>query len=193
MQIGLFDHENITSIPGLLYQPDFLTPDEEKVLLDIIETIPLKPAQYKEFESKCRIMSFGGLYDFATHTVKPSPPIDNRLLPLRNRVANWLGINSEDIIQLLITEYVPGTQLGWHRDVPVYETIIGISLGNEAVIKFRRWPPDPITNHHIVSLKVAPRSIYKLENEARWGWQHSVPKIKAHRWAITLRVRRISL
>jgi len=190
VQIDLFDHENISSIPGLLYQPDFLTPDEENILLNIIRTIPLKPAQYKEFESKCRIMSFGGIYDFTTHTVKPSPPIDKRLLPLRNRVAKWMGINCEEITQLLVTEYTPGTQLGWHRDVPVYETIIGISLGNEAVIKFRRWPPDPINNRHIVSLKVAPRSIYKLENEARWGWQHSVPKIKIPRWAITLRIRR---
>ncbi len=94
------------------------------------------------------------------------------------------------ISHLLVTEYLSGTQLGWHRDVPVYETIVGISLGNPATIRFRPWPPDVLTSHRKVSLEVMPRSIYKLDGEARWGWQHAVPPVKYPRWSITLRVNR---
>ncbi|CAN1738836.1 alpha-ketoglutarate-dependent dioxygenase AlkB [Klebsiella pneumoniae] len=190
MQFDLFADEALPSIPGLIYQADFLTPEEEKGLLEIIATLPLMPARYKEYESKVRILSFGGLNDFNTHTVKPSPALDARLVPLRNRVADWLKIEHGAISHLLVTEYLPGTQLGWHRDVPVYETIVGISLGNPATIRFRPWPPDVLTSRRKVSLEVMPRSIYKLDGEARWGWQHAVPPVKYPRWSITLRVNR---
>lgn len=163
MQFDLFADEALPSIPGLIYQADFLTPEEEKGLLEIIATLPLMPARYKEYESKVRILSFGGLNDFNTHTVKPSPALDARLVPLRNRVADWLKIEHGAISHLLVTEYLSGTQLGWHRDVPVYETIVGISLGNPATIRFRPWPPDVLTSHRKVSLEVMPRSIYKLQ------------------------------
>lgn len=190
MQFDLFADQALPSIPGLVYQADFLTPEEEKGLLEIIATLPLKPARYKEYESKVRILSFGGLYDFSTHRVQPSPSLDARLVPLRNRVADWLKIEHGAISHLLVTEYLPGTQLGWHRDVPVYETIVGISLGNPATIRFRPWPPDVLTSRRTVSLEVIPRSIYKLDGEARWGWQHAVPPVKYPRWSITLRVNR---
>ncbi|EMB5920025.1 TPA: alpha-ketoglutarate-dependent dioxygenase AlkB [Klebsiella pneumoniae] len=190
MQFDLFADEALPSIPGLIYQADFLTPEEEKGLLEIIATLPLMPARYKEYELKVRILSFGGLNDFNTHTVKPSPALDARLVPLRNRVADWLKIEHGAISHLLVTEYLPGTQLGWHRDVPVYETIVGISLGNPATIRFRPWPPDVLTSRRKVSLEVMPRSIYKLDGEARWGWQHAVPPVKYPRWSITLRVNR---
>ena len=190
MQFDLFADEALPSIPGLIYQADFLTPEEEKGLLEIIATLPLMPARYKEYESKVRILSFGGLNDFNMHTVKPSPALDARLVPLRNRVADWLKIEHGAISHLLVTEYLPGTQLGWHRDVPVYETIVGISLGNPATIRFRPWPPDVLTSRRKVSLEVMPRSIYKLDGEARWGWQHAVPPVKYPRWSITLRVNR---
>lgn len=190
MQFDLFRAEDMPSIPGLVYQTEFLTMEEELGLLEIIATLPLAPAQYKEYESKVRILSFGGLYDFTTHTVKPSQALDVRLIPLRNRVADWLNIAHEDISHLLVTEYMPGTQLGWHRDVPVYETIVGISLGNQATISFRPWPSDSITRSLTVKLEAAPRSIYKLSDEARWGWQHAVPPVKHPRWSITLRINR---
>ena len=188
MQFDLFADEKLPSIPGLIYQADFLTPEEETGLLEIIATLPLMPARYKEYESKVRILSFGGFYDFNTHTVKPSPRLDARLVPLRNRVADWLRIEHGTISHLLVTEYLPGTQLGWHRDVPVYETIVSISLGNPATIRFRPWPPNVLTSRRTVSLEVMPRSIYKLDGEARWGWQHAVPPVKYPRWSITIHI-----
>ena len=42
MQFDLFADEALPSIPGLIYQADFLTPEEEKGLLEIIATLPFK-------------------------------------------------------------------------------------------------------------------------------------------------------
>ncbi|SOZ39220.1 alpha-ketoglutarate-dependent dioxygenase AlkB [Cupriavidus neocaledonicus] len=190
MQLDLFGYEEGEAIPGLSYQLNFLTEQEERELLAIIRTLPLHPAQYKEHESRCRIISYGGIYDFSTNTVEPSLELDPRFFPLRERVAAWLGAEPREIENLLVTEYAPGTQLGWHRDVPQYETIVGISLGSAAVLRFRRYPPSQPTNRQSIKLELAPRSIYKLEGVARWEWQHSVPPVKDRRWSITLRTKR---
>lgn len=93
-------------------------------------------------------------------------------------------------MQALVAEYRPGTPLGWHRDVPDFEDIVGISLANEAVLRFRPYPPDAPKKKDIVRVTVAPRSIYLLRGPARWQWQHSVAATKLLRYSITLRTAR---
>jgi len=190
MQSDLFGHAENEAIPGLRYQPDFLSQQEEAELLAIIRTLALQPIQYKEYRSRCRTMSYGGNYDFSTNTLQPGVALDPRFFPLRRRVAQWLGMAPEAIEDLLVTEYAPGTQLGWHRDVPQYETVVGISLGSAAILGFRRYPPGQAGNRRPFKLELAPRSIYKLEGVARWEWQHCVPPVRLARWSITLRTRR---
>lgn len=192
MQSDLFGHEENEAIPGLRYQPDFLSRQEEEQLLALIRTLPLQPIRYKEYQSRCRSISYGGSYDFSTNTLQRGVVLDPRFFPLRQRVAQWLGVAPERIEDLLVTEYAPGAQLGWHRDVPQYETIVGISLGSAALLGFRRYPPSPAGNRRSFKLELAPRSIYKLEGVARWEWQHAIPPVKLARWSITLRTRRSS-
>ncbi|MDO5101841.1 MAG: alpha-ketoglutarate-dependent dioxygenase AlkB [Lautropia sp.] len=146
--------------------------------------------QYKEPQSRYRIIGYGGIYDFSSNTVKPSPELDLRFYPIRHCVADWLGIERREIERLLVTECVPGTQLGWHRDVLHYETIVGISLGRTATLGFRSYPLTAATNRQSVKLEAAPRSIYRFQGVARWEWQHSVPPVQAERWSITLRTKR---
>lgn len=190
VQLDLFGAGTFPAIPGLTYETEFLSIEEESLLLDIIGTLPLHFALYKGFESRTRIISYGGLYDFDTGTVKPSPSLDERLVPLRSRVAAWIGVPVETLVQVLVAEYAVGTQLGWHRDVPEYETIAGLSLGSAATLRFRPYPPNPVTNRNSVSLQVEARSIYRMEGEARWGWQHTLPPVKHKRWSITFRTQR---
>ncbi len=55
---------------------------------------------------------------------------------------------------------------------------------------FDAGPIDPYESglqRKIVRLQVALRSIYRMEDEARWGWQHSVEPVVEARWSITLR------
>lgn len=178
------------SIPGLSYQADFLTPGEEAQLLAVIQSLPLRPAQYKSYEARRQVLSFGGSYDFTANRLRPGPPLDERLHLLRDRVAAWMGVAPEALVQVLVAEYQPGTPLGWHRDVPDFEAIAGVSLGAAARLRFRPYPPDAHAKRKAVQLDVAPRSIYRMEGEARWGWQHAVPPVEAPRWSITFRTAR---
>jgi len=190
MQSSLFDAGPIeVSIPGLVYQSEFLSAKEERQLLNIIASLPMKPARYKEYLARRRVVSFGGSYDFDAHRLLPAEALDTRLEPLRARVAAWLGVPSEALVHALVAEYAPGTPLGWHRDVPDFERIVGVSLGGSATLRFRPYPYENGLQHRRVRLQVAPRSIYRMQGEARWNWQHSVEPTSELRWSITFRTR----
>jgi alkylated DNA repair dioxygenase AlkB len=181
-----------TAIPpfanGYAYEADFLSAAEEADLIREIQQLPLAAAEYKQYTAKRRIVSYGGRYDFNANRLHTAEPIAPFLHPLRERVANWTGVPAERFTHALVSEYAQGTQLGWHRDVANFELVVGISLHSAARMRFRRYPPQPRARAIIIEL--APRSIYRLEGEARWNWQHSVPPTPALRYSITFRTLR---
>ena len=119
---------------GFVYQPELLSKADEASLLEIIRALPLQEATYKQFTAKRRTVSYGGKYDYDRNVLNPAPDIPEFLFPLREQVARWVGIPAEDFVHGLVSEYRPGTPLGWHRDVPDFEVIVGVSLGGTA-----RW------------------------------------------------------
>lgn len=173
---------------GYVYEPDFLSAAEESELVRVIRELPLAEAEYKQFRAKRRIVSYGGRYDFNAHELHPGAPIPPFLLPLRERAAAWAGHPAEKFTHALIAEYSAGTQLGWHRDAPNFEVVVGISLHGSARMRFRHYPPKP--RERSVAIELAPRSIYRLQDEARWDWQHSVPPTPGLRYSITFRTLR---
>jgi alkylated DNA repair dioxygenase AlkB len=187
MQSGLF--AEASALPsGLVFQLDFLDADEERAALEGIASLALREAQYKEYTAKRRVASFGAGYDFDANELTPAPTMAPFLLPLREKAARWAGIPAEDLGYALVAEYRPGTQLGWHRDVPQFEKVVGISLGGLATMRFRRYPPKP--KEPIYTLELPPRSAYVLQAEARWGWQHSIAPTPELRYSITFRTRK---
>lgn len=190
-QFSLFEGDAApASIPGLVYHPEFLSLDEEASLIGIIRTLPLEAARYKGYLALRRVVSFGGSYDFDSNQLRPAQALDERLLPLRERVAQWAGVPPERLVHALVAEYAAGTPLGWHRDVPDFERVFGVSLGGAARLRFRPYPYSPSLRRQILALEVQPRSIYRLEGDARWRWQHSVEPTRELRWSITFRERR---
>jgi alkylated DNA repair dioxygenase AlkB len=173
---------------GYVYVPDFLSQAEEAALIEKIRTLPLQEAEYRQFRAKRRVKSYGGRYDYSANRLLEAEPIAAFLHPLRERVAQWTGRSAEHFAQALVAEYAPGTQLGWHRDVPNYELVVGISLSSACRMRFRRYPPGP--RERSVAVELAPRSIYRLEGEARWNWQHRIPPTPALRYSITFRTLR---
>jgi alkylated DNA repair dioxygenase AlkB len=174
---------------GMVYQTDFITPAEEAALLEEIRSLPLQEAQYKQFTAKRRIMTYGASYDFSSYELLSAGPIPEFLYPLRDRVGSWVGVPASEFTYSLIAEYKLGTQLGWHRDLPHFEIVVGVSLGGPARMRLRRYPHKKGQRSETLSLDLEPRSAYVLRGEARWGWQHSIPPTKADRYSITFRTR----
>jgi len=186
----LFGEAPATAIEGLRYEREFLTHAEERALLRIVQDFPLREMRYKAYTARRRGIGFGGSYDFDNHRLRPGPPLPEALHPLRARVAIWMGMAPEDFTHVLLSEYRPGTPLGWHRDVPDFEDIVGVSLHSSAVMQLRPFPPAGASAPASLQLLIEPRSIYMLRGEARWAWQHSIAPTEALRYSITMRTRR---
>lgn len=175
---------------GLEYQENFLSTDAEADLLAAISRLSLAEAQYKEFTAKRRTLSYGSTYDFSTNTSLPAAPIAPFLEPLRREVAQWADVDPSAFVHALISEYRPGTPLGWHRDVPQFELIVGVSLQGACRMRFRPYPWTPDRRADVFALELRPRSAYILRDDARWRWQHSISPTKAHRYSVTFRTLR---
>ena len=173
---------------GLLYQEEFLSRKDESDLLAEIRRLPLEEATYKSFTARRRTAAYGSSYDFETNVLGPAPEIPQFLLPLRSKVSGLLETEETSFVHALVTEYRPGTELGWHRDIGEFGIVVGISLAGTCRMRFRRYPPDK--GAKVFSLDLAPRSVYVLRDEIRWRWQHSVARTKALRYSITLRTSR---
>jgi alkylated DNA repair dioxygenase AlkB len=176
--------------PDMRYETDFLTRIEEQRWIAFAQSLPLKEMNYKGYTAKRRVLSFGGKYDYVANRLEEGPPIPSSLDPLRAKVAAWLGVDARAFTQVLVAEYREGTPLGWHRDVPDFEDVVGVSLLSEAVMRFRPYPPDAPKKSDILKLTIQPRSIYLLRAAARWEWQHSVAPTPALRYSITFRTPR---
>jgi alkylated DNA repair dioxygenase AlkB len=175
--------------PGWDHRADFIDASEEAELVALIEALPLHEARYKGYTARRRVAHFGTAYDYDDNELLPGPPLPPGLEPLRARAAAWVGEAPEALSSALVAEYKPGVPLGWHRDVPDFETVVGISLAGTARMRFRRYPPVQPKKADVLSLELAPRSAYVLRAEARWGWQHSVAPTPALRYSITFRTR----
>lgn len=186
----LFGEAPAAAIEGLRYEREFLTRAEEAELLHLVQGFELREMRYKEYTARRRGISFGGSYDFDRHQLRPGAAMPPALHPLRARVAALMGMAPEDFAHVLISEYRSGTPLGWHRDVPDFEDIVGVSLQGDAVMQLRPYPPASAAAPASLQLLIEPRSIYMLRGEARWAWQHSIAPTEALRYSITMRTRR---
>ncbi|MGH6610938.1 MAG: alpha-ketoglutarate-dependent dioxygenase AlkB [Burkholderiaceae bacterium] len=177
---------------GLRYVDDFLSAEEEQQLIDHVSRVPMHEAQHYQYTAKRRIANFGKGYDFDQRTLHEAPPLPDFLIELRQKVADLLSIAAEDFEQALINEYRPATPLGWHRDALNFELVAGVSLASACRMRFRPYPPQKGRDPRTFVLDVQPRSLYVMQDDARWRWQHSVSPTREQRWSITFRTLRSS-
>ena len=170
--------------PGLSLVDGSVMPEEEATLIAAIDKVALSPFRYQGWLGKRLTASFGWRYDFEEASFAPAEPIPDWLLPLRDKAARFAGLRPDALVQALLTRYDPGAGIGWHRDRPVFEHVLGISLGQSAVMRLRRRRPGGFDR---ASALLAPRSIYHLTGEARHQWEHSIAPMEATRGSITFR------
>jgi alkylated DNA repair dioxygenase AlkB len=186
VQQGLFPVQ-VAGPPGLVYAEGFIDPAEEAALIDGIASLDLAEASYRGFKARRRAAAFGWSHDFARNALVPAPPLPDFLLPLRARVAAWMGEAPEALAHALVNEYRPGVQLGWHRDAPGFGRVAGVSLGAACRLRFRPYPVRADARAGALAVELAPRSAYRMDGDSRLRWQHAVPPVPAQRWSITFR------
>jgi DNA oxidative demethylase len=184
-QSDLFDEPAIPGlIPGLALAQELVSPAEEQALIARIDAAPLAPFRFHGWEGRRLTVSYGWHYDFDTASFSPAEPTPEWLLPLRECAARFAGLEPDALVQSLLIRYDPGAGIGWHRDRPVFEHVLGLSLGTQAGMRFRRRRPGGFDR---ILVPMAPRSLYHLAGEARHEWEHSIAPLAARRWSVTFR------
>lgn len=173
---------------GLIYLPDFLTEDEEKTLLDAVDTEPWSKSLAR------RVQQYGWRYDYRSRTVQPS----NFIGPL----PKWTELVTQRLLdreiskcqfsQLIVNEYIPGQGIAPHIDQPQAfgPEVVMVSLGSPVCMDFcdrRRGQ----TYTHLLQ----PRSVTLIRGDARYKWTHSIAKrkIDVYQGQEIVRSRRVSL
>ena len=180
---------------GFIYRPNFLSEAEEQELIREIQQIQLAPFRYYQFTGKRRTASFGWQYEFGASEITTAPEIPSYLLPVRTRAGSLFNIDPNSLVQMSIIEYSVGSPIGWHRDIPYFGVVVGISLGAACRIRLRKYSrprPKNLKRDEILSMELQPRSIYLMSGASRETWQHSIPPVKKLRYAIMMRTLRSS-
>jgi alkylated DNA repair dioxygenase AlkB len=172
---------------GFVYESDLLSAGEEAELVSRVRVLDFAAIEMRGQIARRRSAHFGWVYGYESWRIEPGPPIPEFIHPLRSRAAALAGIAPESLAEVMVTEYSPGAGIGWHRDAPQFDTVIGISLVAACRMRFQRGAGATRQTRAAV---LDPRSAYVLAGEVRWQWQHCIPAVKALRYSITFRTLR---
>ena len=169
---------------GFRYAPNMIDGIEEARLVEAFADLPFKKFEFHGFLGKRRIVSFGFRTDDNGGGLQEAAPMPEFLLPLRQRAALFAELAPERLQNALVTEYRPGTSIGWHRDRPHYDDVIGVSLSSACIFRLRRRSSP---GWERAALRVDRRSIYLMRGASRWEWEHSIPAVQTLRYSIAFR------
>jgi alkylated DNA repair dioxygenase AlkB len=180
---------NIVAPPeGLQYHPEFISEEEERVLIAEIERLEFGEVRMHGIAAKRRVAHFGVLYGYESWKITPGPPIPDFLLPLRDRAAELMKVDPAALPQALVTQYPPAAVIGWHRDAPMFgPSVVGVSLLAACRMRFQRGKG---SSRETYTQVLEPRSAYVLSGAARSAWQHHIPAVQSLRYSITFRTLR---
>jgi alkylated DNA repair dioxygenase AlkB len=171
-------------ISGLRYEDDVIGAADERVLIEQLGASDLSPFNFHGWLGNRKTKSFGWRYDFEDASFAPAEPMPVWLEPVRARAARFAGLEPNVFVHVLLARYDPGAGIGWHRDRDVFDTVVGISLGSPATLRFRLRTADGFER---ARLEVSPRSAYLLSGPSRWEWEHSIAPGASLRFSITFR------
>jgi alkylated DNA repair dioxygenase AlkB len=176
---------------GFRYQDAFLEAAEERALLDHIGQVTFSAFEMRGVVARRRVAFFGQAYDAS----RPALPMPAFLQPIRERGAEWAGVAADAFAMALINEYPPGAPIGWHRDAPQYDVVVGLSLGAPCRMRLRpyvaaRAAAGPVRRAATHEITLEPRSIYLISGPARSAYEHSIPAVAELRYSITFRTLR---
>jgi DNA oxidative demethylase len=169
---------------GFQHAEDFLDPSEESTLLTEFQAMDFHEVRMRGVAARRRVIQYGWKYSFESFRMTAGPELPSTLIPIRDRAADFAHMAHEELSEALVTEYSPGATIGWHRDAPGFDVVVGISLAASCRFRFRRGGTG---QWETTEFFLRPRSIYVLRGEARNVWQHSIPAVKELRYSITFR------
>jgi alkylated DNA repair dioxygenase AlkB len=189
---------------GIKFQPDFITPSHEAVLLRIFRHELVWPESKKPGTRLS--LHYGYTFDYKTFGVDPDipyKPFPDWLVPLIPEIKE--GEKEEEEggrrwpDQVCLQYYPPGAGIPPHVDThSAYDQLYALSLGSGVVMQFRRQGEGE-GERETVDIDLPPRSMMQMSGDSRLHWEHGIKKrkkdvlpdgtvrMRAERWSITYR------
>ena len=152
--------------------------------MDRLMPLELAPFRFHGWLGNRRTQSFGWRYDFDDASFTRAEPLPDWLHPLRQKAADFAGLQPDDFVHVLLARYDPGAGIGWHRDRDVFDQVVGVSLSSAATLRFRRRTGNGFDR---AKVELERRSAYLLSGESRWEWEHRITPGDELRFSITFR------
>lgn len=163
-------------VPGLKLIENFITEDEELVLIKNIDQNPEKWLN----DLKRRVQHFGYKYNYTSKALS----FEDKLGPM----PEWLVVLCQklteneiikNIEQVIINEYKTGQGIGLHVDrVDMFgPTVVSLSLLVPCEMTFAKRLP----NFDKEKLVLPQRSLLILQKDARYDWAHGITSVKCDR------------
>jgi alkylated DNA repair dioxygenase AlkB/SAM-dependent methyltransferase len=145
--------------PGLMLKNDFLTPEQQKLLVDYFDS-----KTWNE-ELKRRTQHYGYKYDYNGGPLVATNPMEG---PIKE-IADFLRVNNIiDAHQCIVNEYDQKDYINAHTDSPQFgDIVVSISL---------TYPTEMIFSRGDVKVPVIlrPGSIIVMGGESRHSWKHEI-------------------
>ena len=166
-------------VPGMVYIEHFIADDEEKALLDFIDSQP-----WPTTIGQRRVQQYGARYVYSSRTLSAdAPPIPKEIQVFIARLKH-LDLVSTEPDQVIVNEYTHNQGIAVHTDHQKLfgPEIVSVSLGCNDTMDFKK-------GDKMASVMLHRRSAIVLKGEARHEWTHGIrPKSRrTRRVSITLR------
>jgi alkylated DNA repair protein alkB family protein 8 len=165
-----FNYWNMeTAVPGLLLYPDFISTSMEEELIHEIDS----QTWVVDYDRRLQYYGYRNELDTPYDLIRfpvPMPPLISRLSEtlVEQKIVSILPD------QVIINEYAPGEGLRPHKDRNYFENqICGINLGSGCIMRYIK-----ISGKDVVDVEMPRRSVYVMQDDARYKWHHSVPPRK---------------
>jgi alkylated DNA repair protein (DNA oxidative demethylase) len=130
-----------------------------------------------------RLAAYGLGFGTNFQGVAPAPELPPLLMAVLESAARVANLAPEIFNHALVQLYPPGASIGWHRDAEFFgPTIIGVSFGGAARLRFRR-----LASRRSTSIVIPPRSVYVMCGASRTEWEHSLSPTCVRRLSVTFR------
>lgn len=148
------------AVPGLTLLENFLTEEDEKNLISLIDSKPWITILRR------RTQQYGRNYDYGAKILGPAPIIPQELEKLGSKIPGFDRAPE----QIIVNEYQPGQGISAHTDHYRHfgPVIASVSLGSEVPMIFRKSGKE-------VTIQLPRRSVVILTGDARHSWTHEIP------------------
>ncbi|KAF0688281.1 Aste57867_20151 [Aphanomyces stellatus] len=153
-------------VPGLLIYKDFISPEQEMLLL-----AELDKSEWKNDVRARQVQHFGYVFNYKTQKCDESTPLDDMPPFCRSLIDQMPSTFDGTPDQITANEYLPGQGISAHIDThSAFTASIGtLSLGHASVMEFRH-PEDGRCEAFLLE----PRALYIMTGASRYQWTHCV-------------------